>query len=303
MYQFVYILSLLPLRILYGLSDMLALLLYYGIRYRRKVVRKNLVNSFPDKGLSEIRSIEKDFYRYFCDYIVETIKLASISEKEMKKRMRFENTELLEKAFAQGRSVAFYLGHYCNWEWVSSMPVNFQGRPVVFGQVYHPLRNHSFDLMMLRIRGHFGAVSIPKNDILRVLAGWRKEGKQNIVGYISDQIPKMDNIHHWMTFLHQNTPVFTGAERLAKIMGDVVAYGDIRRVKRGHYVMRCELISEDASKESQFAVTEKYFHLMEATIQRAPQYWLWSHNRWKRTMEEYDSAFSEKERERRLHRI
>lgn len=303
MYQFVYILSFLPLRFLYIVSDILGFLLYHCVRYRRKIVRKNLVKSFPEKSLDEIKSIENGFYRFFCDYIVETVKLASMSEAEMKRRMRFENMELVEKAAREGRSVAFYLGHYCNWEWVSSMPINFRETDFVFGQVYHPLRNKAFDKMMLKIRGRFGAMSIPKNDILRVLVKWRKKGQKNMVGYISDQIPKMDNIHHWTKFLNQDTAVFTGAERLSKIMGDVVLYGDIHRKRRGVYVMRFQLISEDGSKEPQFAITEKYFHLMEATIRRAPQYWLWSHNRWKRTLQEYDSTFSEKERDRRLHRI
>lgn len=303
MYIVVYILSLIPLRILYGISDILAFLLYYCIRYRRKIVRKNLVNSFPDKTLEEIITIEKKFYRFFGDYIVETVKLASISEKEMKKRMRFENLELLEQAFDEGKSIAFYLGHYCNWEWVSSFPKHVRNDSVVCGQVYHPLRNQAFDKMMLKVRGRFGAVSIPKNDILKVLVKWKAAEQKNIVGYISDQIPKMDNIHHWITFLNQETAVFTGAERLAKAMKDRVVYGDVYCEKRGYYVMRFELISEDASEENQFAVTEKYFQMMEATIRRAPQYWLWSHNRWKRTIQEYDSAFSEKERKRRLGRI
>lgn len=302
LHKTVYALSLLPFGVLYVLSDIGAFILYHIVRYRRHVVRKNLVNSFPEKTLKEIIRIEKGFYRYFCDYVMETVKLMSISETAMRKRMRFENTEIIEKAFEENRSVAFYLGHYCNWEWISTLPLHLRNADVC-GQIYHPLHNATFDRLMLEIRGRFHAVSIPTSDILRKLVTWHKQGLNNIVGYISDQIPKMENVHHWMEFLHQDTAVFTGGERLSKAMHDIVIYGNVRRESRGHYVCRFEYISHDASLEPPYKITESYFRMLEKTINDAPQYWLWSHNRWKRTRREFDERYSGEKRERQLHHI
>ncbi|MBP8621425.1 lysophospholipid acyltransferase family protein, partial [Bacteroides sp.] len=300
-FSFWFLASLLPLRLLYVFSDLLYYPLYYGVRYRRKVVRNNLVSSFPEKDMKEIIQIEKDFYSFFCDYMVETVKLFSMSKKEMQKRMTFEGTELVTDAFDAGRSCSCYLGHYCNWEWVSSLPIHL-GRPEICGQVYHPLESKAFDKLFLYLRGRFGAQSITMDDTFRTVIGWKKSKILNIVGYISDQVPGYESVHYFADFLHHDTPVFTGTERISKIADTTVVYLDISRPKRGYYLCRFVKIADSLNDHPIFYATEQYYRLLEQTIQRAPQYWLWSHNRWKRTREEFNQLYSEEERAKRLSR-
>lgn len=296
------VVSLLPLRLLYFFSDILYFPLYHCVRYRRKVVRKNLVDSFPEKGLKEIVRIEKKFYSFFCDYMVETVKLFSISKKEMQKRMTFEGVDIVTSAFDAGRSCSCYLGHYCNWEWVSSLPVHL-GRPEICGQVYHPLENKITDRLFLYLRGRFGAKSIEMDDTFRTVIGWKKRGVLNVVGYISDQVPSYESVHYWADFLHHDTPVFTGSERISKIADATVVYLDISRPKRGYYVCRFVKIADSLNDHPIFYATEQYFRLLEQTILRAPQYWLWSHNRWKRTREVYNQIYTQEEQVKRLGRL
>ncbi|MDR1437172.1 MAG: lysophospholipid acyltransferase family protein [Candidatus Symbiothrix sp.] len=276
-----FLLSLLPLRALYCLSDMLYFPLYHCIRYRRKVVRKNLLNSFPDKDLKEIIRIEKRFYTFFCDYVVETVKLFSMSEKEMRKRMRFEGLDVVENQMGNNKSCLLYLGHYGNWEWISSLSLHIPEK-VHGGQIYRPLRNKLLDKLFLKIRGRFGTENISQEQTLRRIVQLRNENKQFMIGFISDQVPVWTSIRYWIDFLHQDTPVFTGPERIARQTGTVIFYVDVKRIKRGYY--RCDLIplSPTPQELPEHALTDNYFRHLEKTISRQPQYWLWSHNRWKR---------------------
>lgn len=281
-----YLLSLLPLWLLYGISDGVYFPLYYVIRYRRKIVQKNLLESFPEKDFKEIVKIEKDFYHFFCDYIVETIKLFSISEKQMRKRMTFGGLEEVNQ-FLETRSCVLYLGHYGNWEWVSSLPLHFQGKEVIPGQIYHALENKSFNGLFLRLRGRFGPVNIEMTNALRSLMQLKHRKKRFIVGFIADQAPNWKNIHFWTRFLNHNSAVFIGAERIAKNVNAVVYYLDITRVKRGYYHGEFVKITDSPKDLPDYEVTVDYARRLEQSIRRAPQYWLWSHNRWKRTYEEY----------------
>ena len=299
---FWFLISLIPLRVLYVFSDILYYPLYYIIRYRRHVVRNNLVSSFPEKSMKEIIHIEKGFYSYFCDYLVETIKAFSISEKQMGKRMQFEGIDELEEAFDLGRSCSIYLGHYCNWEWISSLPLHVKNTRIC-AQIYHPLENKAVDRLFLYMRGRFGAYSIAMDDSFRVIMDWKKHGKLNVVGYISDQVPGYHNVHYWTDFLNHDTPVFTGAERISRLADAEVFYADVIRPKRGYYVCRFVKITDNISDCPKFSITEKYFQLLEETIRQTPQYWLWSHNRWKRTRAEFEKMFSPEERKKRLSRL
>lgn len=301
-FAFWFLISLIPLRVLYLFSDILYFPLYYCIRYRRCIVRRNLVLSFPDKTLSEIILIEKDFYSYFCDYLVETIKLFSISEKQIKKRMKFEGLDLMEEAFNRGRSCSLYLGHYCNWEWISTLPLH-TSKMHICAQIYHPLESKTLDRLFLYMRGRFGAQSISMDDSFRTIMGWQKKGKLNIVGYISDQVPGYNNIHYWTDFLHHDTPVFTGAERISRLADTVVFYADVYRPKRGYYICRFVKMADNLKEHPKFSITEQYYRLLEGAILRFPQYWLWSHKRWKRTREVYNQLYSEEERKKRLSRL
>lgn len=292
-----FIISLLPLWVFYRLSDGLYYLVYHVVRYRRRVVYANLRSSFPEKSEAEIERIAKDFYSFFCDYIVETLKLFSIGEKNMRKRMKFEGLDQVKEDFANGRSVSLYLGHYCNWEWISSLGLHLDEQ---CGQIYHPLENATVDRLFLYMRGRFKAQSIKMDDTFLTILKWKKEGRKNIVGYIADQVPGYNNIHYWADFLHHDTPVFTGGERISKIMDTTVYYLNVERPRRGYYVARFIKIADSLNEHPVFFATEQYFRLLEKNIQRAPQYWLWSHKRWKRTREEFNRMFTEEERKKRL---
>ncbi|MDR2087285.1 MAG: lysophospholipid acyltransferase family protein [Dysgonamonadaceae bacterium] len=273
--------SLLPLRALYIVSDILYFPLYYFIRYRRKVVRKNLLNSFPDKSLKEIIRIEKGFYSFFCDYVVETLKLYSMSRKEMTKRMSFGGVEAVERLMGSDKSCILCLGHYGNWEWISSLALHID-KNIYPGQIYRPLRNKLSDKLFLKIRGRFGTNSIPQEQTLRKIVHLRNGKRQFMIGFIADQVPIWTSIRYWTDFLHQDTPVFSGPERIARQTGAIAVYVDVTRIKRGYY--HCELVplSSNPQELPEHALTDQYFHCLENTILREPRFWLWSHNRWKR---------------------
>ena len=285
-----YLLSLLPMRVLYVISGGLYLLLYRIVGYRRKVVKKNLTGSFPEKSEEKLRKIEQGFYHFFCDYLVETVKLMTISQEEMKRRIKFRGAELIDEIIGSGQSVTLYVGHYCNWEWASSIPLWIN--PSTWGgQVYHPLENKVFDKLFLTIRERMGAHCIAMQDTLREIMKHKRENQPIVMGYISDQKPLWVNIHHWVNFLHHDTPVLTGTERIARKMNHAVLYVDIQRVRRGYYEAEFKCITREPQKLKEFELTDIYFEMLEKSIRRAPEFWLWSHNRWSRTREEFNHDF------------
>ena len=287
-----YLLSLLPFWILYGLADCFFVLAYFVVRYRRKVVRKNLTSSFPEKTHAEIKKIERSFYRWLCDYVVETIKLLSICDKALMRRLEFRGVEELEKAFDRGQNCAAILGHYCNWEWLSATGLAFKRYPdAVMGLIYHPLYSDAFDRLFIDIRSAHGGLCVAKQDILRQLVTLKRENRRSLFGYISDQAPRWHNIHLWIPFLNHDTPVFTGGERIMKKMDDAVFYVEMERLRRGYYACTFKLISEHAAQEPDNAITTRFFQLLEETIRRQPAFYLWTHNRWKRTHEEFDRQY------------
>jgi KDO2-lipid IV(A) lauroyltransferase len=276
---FVRLVAFLPLRFLYILSDLLFYPTYYLIGYRRKVVRENLQNSFPEKSLDEIISIEKRFYRHFCDYMMESIKQVSFSIEEIMERAEVKNIELINDRFAQGRSVIMLLGHYGNWEWYTSM-IGRQ-KEILVAQVYRRLKNRSMDRLFLKIRSVYNTINIEKNTIFRELVQIRKKKQQILVGLLSDQTPSKNNLIYWTKFLNQDTSVLVGAERIASKLDYDVYYMDIQKVARGKYTAEVKLISNDPTNSAEFEITEKYARYMEETILRDPAYWLWTHRRWK----------------------
>lgn len=275
------LLALLPLQALFVLSDLLAPFVYHIVRYRRKIVRKNLRNSFPEKSAKEIRHIEHRFYRHFCDYFFETVKLLHISDDEMRRRMKFIHAERIENTLNSGRSVIMMLGHYGNWEYISSISLWLHVTNTDLGQIYRPLKNAWADRLFLKIRSRFGLANIPKNDTLRALLTTRAAGRVSGTGFIADQTPSPANIHHWATFLHQDTPILTGGETIAKKLDFAVMYFDVEKVKRGCYTATIREIAMNPRECPDYEVSDRYIALMEQTILRAPEYWLWSHNRWK----------------------
>ena len=270
----------LPLNVLYLFSDIVAPFVYHIVRYRRKVVRNNLVNSFPEKTEREIKRIEKKFYRYFCDLFFETLYQLDMSEEEMCRRVQFVNKELITEQYDKGKSVIMLTAHYGNWEWMASLSLWLpKDKPAC--NVYKKLKDKNFDAFMYNLRMRFGSQNIESQKTFHTLLGMRNNQKLGALGMISDQTPTAASTRHWMTFLNQDTPVLVGAEQLARRFDYPVIFGDVNRVKRGYY--RCEFImlAENAKTASEFEITEKYMQLLEAKINKAPEYWLWSHKRWK----------------------
>lgn len=282
-----FVFSLLPLWFLHAVASLLSILLFHVIRYRRKVVHENIVSSFPNLSHRKQWMMERRFYTHFCDLLVESLKYFSMSKHTMRKRMRFKNVEQVEESLRKGRSVAVFLGHYGNWEWISSMPLWVNPDLCVCTQLYHPLENYVTDQLILYTRRRFGGVNIAVDQSLKYIINKQREGKPVIVGFIADQAPFWDNIYYWSDFLNHETPWFTGAERIAQKLDMDVYYLDVRRVRRGHYTAEYKLITTEPKKQEQFWITEQYAKMLENTIQRGPAYWLWSHRRWKRTKEEW----------------
>lgn len=204
--------------------------------------------------------------------------------------MVFKNTEIVDKIVDGGQSCAVYLGHYCNWEWITSLPL-WINQKALCGQIYHVLENSDYDQLFLALRQRWGAVSIPMAETLRRIVKYRQEGKQVVIGYISDQVPYWNNIHHWLQFLNHDTPVLTGTERLARQTGHAVLYLDINRLKRGYYEAEFKLITRTPKEMKEYEITDIYFQLLEASIQRDPTCYLWTHNRWKRSHDEFNIRY------------
>lgn len=275
------LISRLPLGVLYVLADLCFPLLYHVARYRRKVVTENLNNAFPELTPRERRKIRRRFYRWFCDYVVETLKLLTMSRKEMMRRMVIEGVDEMERSLETKPFVFIFLGHYCNWEWVSSIPLWYQKEDSHGAQLYRPLKNKAFDRLFLEMRSRFGSENISKYEALRHILQLRRDGKKTCIGFISDQTPGWNSIHDWVDFLHQDTPVFTGTERIAKKVDAAIFFADIRRVRRGYYHLVLRRMTDEPKDFPDYALTEQYMRELEQIIRRQPHLWLWSHRRWK----------------------
>lgn len=289
-YTLWYLLSLLPFRVLYMISDGLYFLLSTVVRYRHKVIYSNIRESFPEKDDAWVRKTERRFYHWFTDYFVETIKLMNMSPAQLRKHMRFEGTDEMGKILSSGQSCSVYLGHYGQWEWITSLPY-WVPEGVQCLELYHPLENKAMDKLFLHVREKQNALCIPVNESLRKLVGYSRNNKAVVVGWIADQGPFWNNIHHWLDFLHHDTAVMTGAERIIRHLNHAVFYANVRREKRGYYVCRMELMTRKPKKMKEFELTDDYFRLLEASILLDPSIYLWSHKRWKRTHEEYNIRF------------
>jgi KDO2-lipid IV(A) lauroyltransferase len=274
----------LPLSCLYALSTVVYVILYDIIGYRRAVVRKNLVDSFPDKSEKEIKTIQRQFYRNFADYIVETIKLGHISDAEMMRRMEWEDLQVIDNLVAQGKSVVVYFSHCFNWEWATSMTLCVKYKAnvdAVYAQVYRPLRNKWMDETMLKLRSRFHSRSFAKSHVLRDLIMLRRQNMPSVTGFMSDQKPSHGDVTHVVKFLNHPTAVITGTEQLARRLDMAVVYWDMIKLSRGHYKVVTRLITDDISSLPEFSVTDKYAQMLQETIERNPAIWLWSHKRWK----------------------
>ena len=277
-----FLVALLPLRILYFISGFFYYFVYYIVRYRKRIVRKNLNNSFPEKTSAEILKIEKAFYRYLCDIFFETIKILHISDSEIHKRFTFKNIELIESYLQNRRPVVLMLAHYCNWEWFPSGSMLLDiGDDNVIGQVYRPLNNKTFDSFFLNLRQRFPTSNFTKHNVYRDIVNLKRANKNWIIGFMSDQKPSGNQVPYMMKFLNQETPVLTGTEKIAKHTGAAVCYVDISLVKRGYYEATFKVISDNPAETAENEITEKYMRCLEQSIISNPSAYLWTHNRWR----------------------
>ncbi len=285
-----YLLSLLPFWVHYLLSDFVYLILYRLIGYRVKVVRGNLTTSFPEKSEAEIREIERKFYHRLCDYFVEAVKMRTMSREQMRRHLVFKGTETVNACVEEGQSCAVYLGHSFNWEWITSLPL-WVSEKAQCGQLYHALENEAFDKLFLRLRERWGAECIPLVDILRKTIEYKRKQQPTVFGYLGDQVPHWNNIHHWCWFLNHDTPVMTGSERIAIKNRQAIFFLEVSHKKRGYYEAEFKLITRKPEELKEYEATDIYHQMLEASIRRQPELWLWSHNRWKRTREEFNRRF------------
>lgn len=270
-------LSLLPLFILYRLADAFYVLIFYVFGYRRKVVKENLVNAFPEKTTTELYAIEKRFYKFFSSLFIEVIKMKSISEKELNKRVKFKNTDLVEAYLKNNESVIFCSSHYGNYEWVCmAIGLNFSGKHY---PIYKPLSSEAFDSWFLNMRSKFGNHMVAMRQTLRAIQASKNEATMFTFG--SDQAPSKDESNYWTMFLNQESSIQLGVEKIAKKTNRPVFYLKINHLKRGYYEVDCVPICLNPAETAEFEITEMHTHFLEDMIKEAPAYWLWSHRRWK----------------------
>lgn len=276
-YALLYFLSLLPLRILFILSDGIYFLVYHIIGYRKDVVRSNLNIAFPEKTAEEKRKIEKQFYKNFIDNFIETIKLLSGGNRYATRHFKADGT-ILDQEFHKGKKLQFHLGHNFNWELANVAFTTHTSYPMIV--VYMPVKNKVFEKIMLKLRTVSGNILLPATDMKNAMMPYRN--MQYLLALVADQVPGDVSKAYWLNFFGRPTPFMRGPERGA-VAGDLsVAFGQIYKEKRGHYRLAYELCTDGAGNMSQGELTWKYARFLEKVITEHPEMWLWSHRRWKK---------------------
>ncbi len=277
-YPFLWLLSIMPLPLLYIKSSVLFFFAYHVVGYRKKVVFDNLALALPEKNETERKKIARAFYRHLCDIVFETIKNLTISEKEITKRFRYENLEVLEELYAQNKSVLLMCGHYASWEWSGILTRQMPHKGYA---VYKKLDNPYFDRLVKKIRGRFGASIVTNKKIVKQLFKEHKNGAKTLTLILSDQTPKVGAFKHRDTFMGINVPVFTGTEELAKKLDFAAVYLKVQKVKRGYYSATFVPLATEPKQETDFHITRMFLDEIEKQIVEAPEFYLWSHKRWK----------------------
>lgn len=248
------------------------------VPYRKNVIEQNLQRSFPDKSVSELKKIKRQFYRHFTDLLAEGIKNLTISEKELRRRLKVINPEVMIDLYDRGKNVLLVSGHYNNWEWlITSQNFIFMHNAVGIGM---PMTSKFWDKKINERRSRFGMKVVHAKNYKEVLSGTPESLKAVLV--LSDQSPGDARKSYWMDFLNQKTAVLFGTEMMANELNYAVVFFVIHKIKRGYYSMELELITDNPSEMNWGEITEKHTYLLEKEILAAPQYWLWSHKRWKR---------------------
>lgn len=278
-YPILWLISILPFRIFYVVSDAIFVLVYHIVGYRRKIVKANLRLVFPEKAESEIRNIEKKFYKHMCDMFLEMIKSISISEKEIKKRFICTNPEYLKELEKLDKSIIVMCGHYASYEWMNA--IQLYGLRFKTFAIYKKIKNKYFDQLAADIRGRYEGILISTREATEKISENEKKGIRGNYAMIADQSPKNPSSRNWIHFMGIKVPVFTGSERLARKMDMSVVYLNVEKKARGFYEATLIPITEDAPSEPEHFITKRFIELLEKQIRRKPEYYLWTHKRWK----------------------
>ena len=277
-YPIIWLLSLLPMKILYLLSDFLYLIFFYLIGYRKKVVLENLQLAFPKKELDELIIIQKKFFKHFTDIFIESIKAFTISEKTIKKHYKYTNPELINDLYDKGRSIAFMGSHQANWEWSISIPLVV--KITCFG-AYTRIGNSYFDKTVKDSRTKFGFIGYKTTETIKSISRNFDEGVQGLYLLLSDQSPQIHKTHYWREFMGVKVPIHTGAEMIAKKFNMAVVNYTVKKVKRGYFEVTFETITEHPNEFKNYEITDRYLGIVERNIIDQPEYYLWSHKRFK----------------------
>ncbi len=285
---FAYLVSIVPLGVLYAIADLLYVLNRYLIRYRQEVIQANLRYAFPEKSDKELNEIANRHYRYFTQLLVETLKLYTMSARNVKRRVRILNPEVIHDFASNDQSIVLVMGHYGNWEFLGlAMSSTFE-RPIMCA-LYKPLKNHRFDKLLLKTRSRFGARLIPFKRALRDILSMRDTNTMTI--FLADQKPRQQALD--VTFMNRRTAAFPGAYKIADKLDVPIVYQVIRPVKRGYYEIEYRVLSDKGDGRSEEEKAQLFFTELERDIRRAPEYWLWSHRRWRRRGDEVTDIYTE----------
>ncbi|MGC4040110.1 MAG: lysophospholipid acyltransferase family protein [Flavobacterium sp.] len=283
-YPFIWLISILPFRLLYLFSDFIYLLVYNVIGYRKKVVRNNIAMALPYLSEKERLAIEKKFYSHMCDMFLEMVKTMSISQKEMEKHFAFTNLEIYLDMEKKGKSIALLCAHYASYEWLVSMNnyITFEG----FG-IYKKINNKYFDRLVKKIRSKFKATLINTKESIPIIEKNHREKHLGVYGFASDQSPQASRAYHWAPFMGIETPVHTGAEMLAKRFDMNVIFLRVKKLKRGYYQATFEEMFDNPKEIPDYQISDEFLRRVEKQIYEAPEYYLWTHKRWKHKKEDY----------------
>ena len=275
---FIYLLSLLPFPLLYLISDGVYILIYYVFRYRKTVVHTNLVKSFPEKSAAEILVLQKKFYKYYCDLLLETFKTLTISPATMLKHcsMDPDADRLFKQLAAENKSVIIVMGHKGNWEWAGNT-FSLSCRHQLY-VIYHPLTNKYFNGLICKMRERFGTRLIPMKETFREIL--KNSNELNATAFIADQSPNPASAH-WMNFLNQDTAVFMGTEKIAQKIKYPIIFVSVKKLTRGYYTLMAEVLQTPPYTGNEGNITETHTRKLEADIIAQPETWLWAHKRWK----------------------
>lgn len=275
-----WLLSRLPNFILYAIADIVYLFIYYIVGYRKNVVFKNLKNSFPEKSDNELKQIAIKFYHHLSDIFIENIALIKMKPERVEKMVDYESCKnIITDQYNKNKHVIIVTAHYNNWEFYLTLPILSQHK--VLG-IYKPLNDSFYDKLFFKMREKFGAFPITMSDAFRTVLQLFKDKELMLVGLIADQRPPKSSSNYWTNFLNQETAIFLGPEKIAKKINATLIFTYLEKVKRGKYKMICSSLFDDLSNYSEYEITELYVRFVEQLIIEKPEYWLWSHNRWKR---------------------